>query len=156
MIFAVAGTQLPFPRLMQALDALALRHGLQVVAQTADPAFRPQAMVAHPFMAPAMFDDHLARCRLVVAHAGMGIIIAAASRARPLVLMPRQARLREHRNDHQMATARRFAGKPGLTIAEHETALEAALLAADPAPFDPAGSGQRASLIAAVRGALLA
>lgn len=156
MIFAVAGTQLPFPRLMLALDRLALRHGLDVVAQTADPAFVPQALAARPFMPPADFEDHVARCRMVIAHAGMGIVIAAASHGKPLVLMPRQARLGEHRNDHQMATARRFAGAPGLTIAEDDLALEAALLASDPPGFDPAGSGQRQGLIAAVRGALLA
>ena len=78
MIFAVAGTQLPFPRLMTALDRIAARRGLDVIAQTADPAFVATALDARPFIPPAEFYALFARAELIVAHAGMGVIIAAA------------------------------------------------------------------------------
>ena len=156
MIFAVAGTQLPFPRLMRALDAIAARRGLEVVAQTADPGFAAVALDARPFMAPDAFDDHVRRAAIVVAHAGMGVIIAAAEHNKPLILMGRKASLGEHRNDHQLATVRRFAGLPGLRVVEDEAGLEVALaeLADDPRGLDLAASPMRASLIAALRQAI--
>ncbi|MFA7585207.1 MAG: glycosyltransferase [Novosphingobium sp.] len=150
----MAGTQLPFLRLMRSLDAIAARHRLDVVAQTADPGFVAQAMRTRPFLAPSDFDAHVAAAELVVAHAGMGVIIAAAEHGKPLVLMPRRAELGEHRNDHQQATARRFAGACGLRLAEDEASLEAAVLAADRVGFGLVASHRRHSLIEAVRRAL--
>ena len=153
MIFAVAGTQLPFPRLMSALDAIAARRGLEVLAQTADPAFVSRSITAHPFMAPDEFDRHVGRSRIIVAHAGMGIIIAAAEHRKPLILMGRKASLGEHRNDHQLATVRRFAGIPGLRVVEDEAGLEAALaeLDGDACGLDLAASANRQGLIEALR-----
>lgn len=156
MIFAVAGTQLPFPRLMTALDAIAARRGLDVVAQTADPGFAPRALVARPFMAPDEFDSHVMRSRIIVAHAGMGIIIAAAEHRKPLILMGRKASLGEHRNDHQLATVRRFQGLPGLRAVDDEAGLEAALaeLAEDGRGLDLSASENRHGLIEALRRAI--
>lgn len=151
MIFAVAGTQLPFPRLMTALDNVAARRGLEVVAQTADPAFVPRAMNAVPFMPPDEFEAHVARCAIMVAHAGMGAIIAAAGHRKPLILMPRQASLGEHRNDHQQATARRFAGMPGLRVAGTEVELEEALRSNTPGGFGLAAPECRRTLVDALR-----
>ncbi len=45
----------------------------------------------------------------IVAHAGMGTILTALEMGKPLLVMPRRAALGEHRNDHQLATASRFA-----------------------------------------------
>lgn len=151
VIFAVAGTQLPFPRLMTALDNAAARRGLEVVAQTADPAFVPRAMKAVPFMPPDEFEAHVARCAMMVAHAGMGAIIAAAGHRKPLILMPRQSGLGEHRNDHQHATARRFAGAPGLRVVGTEAELEEALCSNAPGGFGIAAPERRRTLVDALR-----
>lgn len=150
MIFAVAGTQLPFSRMMTALDAIAGRTGIDVIAQTADPAFVAQAMDARAFIPPAEFNRLFAEAELVVAHAGMGVIIEAAGQKKPLILMGRKAALGEHRNDHQLATVRRFTGMPGLAVVEDEAELEAAI-AAPRHGFDLAGSPSRAELIATIR-----
>jgi UDP-N-acetylglucosamine transferase subunit ALG13 len=58
-----------------------------------------------------------------VAHAGMGSILTALEIGKPLVIMPRRAALGEHRNDHQLATAQRFAGRDGVAVAIDETEL---------------------------------
>ena len=71
----------------------------------------------------------------VVAHAGIGTILGALELGKPTVVMPRRAALGEHRNDHQLATARRFSG-PGIAVAldEHELAAELGRMAS---PADP-------------------
>lgn len=150
MILAVAGTQLPFPRLMTALDAVAARRGLDVVAQTADPDFVAGAMNARAFMPPSEFHALFAEADLIVAHAGMGVIIEAAQQAKPLILMGRRADLGEHRNDHQLATLRRFAGLPGLSAVADEAELDAAIVGPR-VGFGLVPSPARAELIATLR-----
>jgi hypothetical protein len=57
-----------------------------------------------------------------VAHAGMGTILSALELGTPVLVMPRRAALGEQRNDHQVATARRFKqlGGVGVAFDEHE------------------------------------
>ena len=60
---------------------------------------------------------------LVVAHAGMGSIITALELGKQIIVMPRRAELGEHRNDHQVASARRFAQQGRIVVALDETEL---------------------------------
>lgn len=150
MIFAIAGTQLPFPRLMNALDAIAGRHGLDILAQTADPGFSAVNIRTEVFLRGAAFDNAMAQARMIVAHAGIGAIMTAAELRKPMIIMPRRADLGEHRNDHQLATANRFADVPGLTVVHDEAALEKALLARDVVPVSFTNQGRVTSLISAV------
>ena len=59
----------------------------------------------------------------IVAHAGMGTILSALELGKPLLVMPRVAALGEHRNDHQLATAKRFAETGHVAVAEDAEAL---------------------------------
>lgn len=124
MIFVTVGTQLPFDRLIEAVDnwAQANTH-IKVIAQTGPSGFLPRALVASEFMAPEIFDRHFSEADLIVAHAGMGSILGALSSAKPIIIMPRSAKLGEHRNDHQRATADRFRTRPGIMVADDETNL---------------------------------
>lgn len=133
------------------MDNVAARRGLEVVAQTVDPAFVPSAMTAIPFILPDEFDAHVARCTMIVAHAGIGVIIAAAEHRKPLIIMPREAGLGEHRNDHQLATARRCEGMPGLQVVRTEMELENAICSAPPAGLAITAPERRQALIAALR-----
>jgi hypothetical protein len=53
----------------------------------------------------------------------MGTILSALELGTPTLVMPRRAALGEHRNDHQMATARWFADLGGVTVAFDEAQL---------------------------------
>ena len=57
----------------------------------------------------------------------MGTILTALELGTPIVVMPRRAALGEHRNDHQLATARRFAEQGSIGVAFDEAELHAAL-----------------------------
>ncbi len=50
----------------------------------------------------AIFDDS----DLIIAHAGMGIILKSLVSGKPIIIMPRMLNLKEHMTDHQIATAR--------------------------------------------------
>lgn len=65
--------------------------------------------------------------QVIVSHAGMGSLLTALRHRRPILIMPRKASLGEHRNDHQMATARWMEGRPGVTVAWDEAMIGEAL-----------------------------
>ncbi|MFY0620755.1 MAG: glycosyltransferase family 28 protein [Pelagimonas sp.] len=128
MIFATVGTQLPFDRLLGALDSWAGgQHRTSVFAQTGRSGSDFHNLECTPFMAPSMFRDAVERARVIVGHAGMGTILTAAELGKPVIIMPRRAAFGEHRNDHQLATASEMRKLPNVLVAEDETQLSEAL-----------------------------
>ena len=141
MIFVTVGTQLPFPRLIDAMNDLAPALDEPVIAQTStatpEELARWTALDVRPFLEPSAFGPLMTAARVVVAHAGMGSILSAQRWQKPLVIMPRRHALQEHRNDHQMATARHFQDRPGIHVAWEAVDLAPFLNRADlPAAVD--------------------
>jgi UDP-N-acetylglucosamine transferase subunit ALG13 len=121
MIFVTVGTQLPFDRLVEAVDEWAGSHpDIAVRAQVNGGSYVPRSIDAVKSLSPSQFAQCFAQASLVVAHAGMGTIIPALDVGKPLVLLPRLASLGEHRNDHQVGTARHFARFACIRVAESE------------------------------------
>jgi UDP-N-acetylglucosamine transferase subunit ALG13 len=131
VIFVTVGSQLPFCRLIRAVDAWCAATGrTDVVGQVGalgPDHYRPRHFKWDQFIAPGKFDELTTQADLIIAHAGMGSIIGALRNAKPIVIMPRRASLGEHRNEHQLATASRFAGRQNVYVADDEVALPAAL-----------------------------
>jgi UDP-N-acetylglucosamine transferase subunit ALG13 len=124
VIFVTVGVQLPFDRLIRAVDDWAERRGRHdVVAQVGSSEYVPHALEARSFLPASDFRDLVDEAELVVAHAGMGSIITAFELGKPIVVLPRRASLHEHRNDHQLATARRMAAHANIRVADDEDAL---------------------------------
>ena len=132
-LFLTVGTQLPFDRLVQALDAWAGMHcheDLAIFGQigpVSSDGYRPQNFACMSFLEPEEFDRRFADATHIIAHAGMGTIISALVAEKPLLIMPRRARLGEQRNDHQLATVRQFKHRPGIWAVEDETGLASKL-----------------------------
>ncbi len=138
MILVTAGNDLAFNRLMRHADSWAKAHPDEpMLAQTGRlgrtdyvPTFMPWVEL----LQANQFEQHCREAKLIIAHAGMGSIITALAGGKPIVILPRLAQLKEHRNDHQMATARRFTGRSGLFVALEESELAVAIAKALTAP----------------------
>lgn len=110
MIFIIVGTQEPFDRLIRYMDEWAGITGYyDIVAQIAEASYKPSNFRWFEFAPVSEFDKQFREAHLIVSHAGMGSIISALQYAKPIIVMPRLASLKEHRNDHQVATARSFS-----------------------------------------------
>lgn len=157
MIFLTIGTQLPFDRLVRAVDEWrADRPDAEVFGQIADPGetgYRPLNFEWRAMLSPQDFDEMLDRASLIVAHAGMGSIISALMRGAPAIIMPRRAEFKEHRNDHQIATAKRLGERPGVNVAWDEAELPKLLdkLTLETETKEPIGPFAAPSLIEAIR-----
>lgn len=154
-ILVTVGTELPFDRLVGAIDDWAGQRDRsdEVFAQVGHTTRPPRHIGWTRLIDAPDFRRLFASAELIVAHAGMGTIIAALEQARPLIVVPRHAELGEHRNDHQLATVARLADLGLIDAASDEIELTARLdltdrvhqpVAAIPATADP-------ELLAAVR-----
>jgi UDP-N-acetylglucosamine transferase subunit ALG13 len=126
VILLAVGTQEPFDRLVRAVDQWVGESGHALFGQlgrVGPESYRPANFPWAPLLPAADFEARFAAAPLVIAHAGMGAIIAALSAAKPLVIMPRRASLGEHRNEHQLATVEKFRERPGIFVADDETML---------------------------------
>lgn len=119
VIFLTVGSQMPFDRLVKAVDlwagACARQH--DILAQIGDTGFRPQHMQYERALAPDKFKQACLDAEMIIGHAGMGTVLTAFELAKPLVVLPRHGARQETRNDHQVATARWLAQRAGVWVA---------------------------------------
>ncbi len=123
-IFVTVGAQMPFDRLVLGVDAWAAEHpGHEVFAQIGPGAQLPKTIAYTEFLEPPQFRERVECCDVLVAHAGMGSILTALQHGKPVLVMPRRGDLRETRNDHQVATAKRFRAMDKVAVAMDEQEL---------------------------------
>jgi len=125
LIFATVGSQMPFDRMVIALEKWAQSQSpaLTIVAQIGNSNLKPSSLKTVASLLPAEFREHVLAAEVVVSHAGMGVVLTALELGKPLVIMPRLGSLSETRNDHQVATAKWLADKPGIFVCMAETEL---------------------------------
>lgn len=124
MNFVTVGHQMPFDRLVRAVDDWAMRAGRNnILAQVGRSGYRPQAFGAVEFLEPREFQRCMREASAIVAHAGTGTVIAALEQGKPLLVLPRQAALGETRNDHHVTTARHFAENGSIRAALDDRGL---------------------------------
>ena len=146
MIFVTIGTQFPFDRLIEMLDRIAPELDEEIYAQVLTGKYNPKHIKTLDFIEPDEFEEVFVQARLVVAHDGMGTILSALRRSKPLVIFPRIAALGEHRNEHQTATALMIKEKSYAYVATDEEELRQ-LLHKDLRPLKSIGEFASESLI---------
>ena len=128
MIFVTVGSQLPFDRLTTAVDAWAAgQPQIELFGQVGNTDGPPLNFASVATMTPAEYQKRFAEADLIIAHAGMGTIIAALELGKPMLMLPRLGRLKESRNDNQVGTARHFSSFGLFEVVESETEIPARL-----------------------------
>lgn len=123
MILITVGTQFPFDRLVSAIDDWCQNKQVEVIAQVGESSMIFNNLKAYKNLSPAQFDQYLIDAELVVSHAGMGTIINCLLKNKPVIIMPRDSDLGEHRNQHQRATCSQFSQIDGIYVAYNVTDL---------------------------------
>ncbi len=124
MIFVTVGAQMPFDRLIVALDHWAgTSKRTDIFAQIGETDFRPKHIRWTKCVDPDRFRELVESAEVIVAHAGMGSVLTALELGKPIIVMPRRGALHETRNDHQVATARQLDNQGLATVAWDECEL---------------------------------
>lgn len=153
MIFVTVGSDMPFDRLVQVVDEwVGMTGRTDVFAQIGNTSWTPRFLQSARFLSPPEFSSRLDSASQVISHAGMGTILSALHRGKPILVMPRRASLRETRNEHQLATVRRLVEMGRVAVAFDETQLRSRLDDLDrlPAP-ERIGSFAEPRLLNALR-----
>jgi UDP-N-acetylglucosamine transferase subunit ALG13 len=128
MIFVTVGDALPFDRLVLTVDQWAKARGrTDVFAQIGASITPPSFIQWTDRLDPREFQSRMRDADVIIAHAGMGTILSALSLGKPVLVFPRRGDLKETRNDHQVATVRRFSAAGMIAAAETEAELIAQL-----------------------------
>ncbi len=123
-IFVTVGTDLPFDRLVKTVDQWAAANDeVEVFAQIGETEFKPKRIAYSKLLEPAVFKQKFTSADLIVSHAGMGTILSSLQFRKPLLVMPRKASLGEHRNEHQLATAKYLTELGKINVAADENEL---------------------------------
>jgi UDP-N-acetylglucosamine transferase subunit ALG13 len=119
MIFLTVGSEFNFDRLVAAIDSLIAEAIVteEVVAQIGYGSYRPQHMAWVPTMPHIVYNKHIQKSSGVISHSGMGTIIQCLQMEKPLLVMPRLKNLKEHVNDHQSGTAKKFEERGSILVA---------------------------------------
>jgi UDP-N-acetylglucosamine--N-acetylmuramyl-(pentapeptide) pyrophosphoryl-undecaprenol N-acetylglucosamine transferase len=129
LLFATVGATLPFPRLVEAVAALKASGEIfeEVLIQTGVGAAAPAGA---PCVETLSFDEVqaiLSQADIVVCHGGTGSLITALRHGCRVIVMPRQAALKEHYDNHQAEISHAFAVRSMVTIANTTEELAVAL-----------------------------
>lgn len=119
-IFVTVGFEsFPFNRLLQAIDEGVKEKLISppVLIQAGHSSYQPLCCPAKRFLPFDEILDYLKKAEIVVSHAGVGTTLLALSLGKIPVLFPRQAKYREHVDDHQMEYARKMEQQKKVLVA---------------------------------------
>jgi UDP-N-acetylglucosamine transferase subunit ALG13 len=153
MIFVTVGTDLPFDRMMRVIDGWARETGRDdVFAQIGEGGWEPEHIRFASFLQPPEFARRFQAASVIISHAGMGTILSALHHRKPILVMPKRASLGEHRNEHQLATARRMMELGNVNVAFDENELRGRLdRLGELKPPMPIGESASAGLVHGLR-----
>ena len=145
MIFVTVGSQVPFDRMINAVEKWAIARGRakEIIYQIGN-GVPPETGEWKRALLPEKYNQLCKKADLIVGHAGTGIWMTAAELGSRLILFPRRfATYHEHRNEHQYEMCRHVESTGAVTIAFTEEELFIYLDAPDTIKI-PISNGARA------------
>lgn len=109
MIFITVGTQAPFDRLVELIDTWPDINKYNCFAQIADTNYTPNNFPFTNYLNEQQFEELFNKAQVIISHAGMGTIISCLRSKKLILTLPRLAKYKEHRNNHQVDTTVAFS-----------------------------------------------
>lgn len=112
MIFVTVGSQkFQFNRLLKEIDESIENKVIneEVFAQIGVSDYKPQNYKYKEFVTQDEFNKYLDEARLIITHAGTGVIVNAIKKGKKVIGIPRLSKFGEHVDDHQIQLLNEFA-----------------------------------------------
>ncbi len=131
MILLTAGAQLPFERMsmlaLRCAEALPDENVLYQAGPGGSAFFGkkklPGNLRVEEFIEPEQYQRIVKDARCVITHAGMGNLLSLLEQDVPFLVLPRLLQYGEHRNDHQLDTARAMQERSGIEFYSNSDSL---------------------------------
>lgn len=109
MIFGAVGTNSwDFTRLIKELDNISHEIDEKVIIQIGNNVYTPKNAEYFSFISKNEIEKIYENSRVIVSHAGIGIILSAIRYNKPIIIIPRMKKYGEHFDDHQSDTAKKL------------------------------------------------
>lgn len=125
MIFVTVGSgPLDFTRLVKKMDEIAMEIGVETIIQQGFTQYDPTYAKSFAFVPYEQALAFFKRARIIVGHASAGPIMYARQFNKPLIVFPRDGRLKELIDNHQIETAKAIDGSSRMIeVVYHEEDL---------------------------------
>lgn len=136
-IFVAVGTsQRGFDRLLRWLDDLRQQGAVQIpiAAQRGHAHHIPRNYPSDPFLPSHQLEARIAQAKLVICHAGAGLLGTCIRHGKRPIVVPRLARFGEAINDHQLMLAKALSASGQALLVQEKRELLPAIQAALAAP----------------------
>ncbi|MCD6478166.1 MAG: beta-1,4-galactosyltransferase [Candidatus Aenigmarchaeota archaeon] len=125
MILVAVGTDRhEFRRLVKAADKLAEKMKERIVIQIGRTKLIPKNCEWFDILPEEEFQKYLKKARVVVTHAGVGLIVDALKAKKPTVVVPRRKDLNEHVDNHQFQIAKEMDNEGKVVMCEDVSKLK--------------------------------
>ena len=112
MILVTLGTQkFKMNRLIEAIDEYAKTIEEEVFVQRGNSTYTPLYCKYENFVEREQFTKMIQNCSVLITHSGVGSIMTGLNANRPVIVVPRLAKFKEHVDDHQTQIAAAFSKK---------------------------------------------
>lgn len=141
MILVTLGTQdKHFTRLIMMVDELIKQGEIQeeVYVQAGSTSYQSDKMKIFDYIDMEAYEKLLDQCDILITHGGVGTIVSALKDGKKIIGVAREARYKEHHNDHQKEIIETFSSQGLILKAEDTVSLKKALHQAKnfvPKPF---------------------
>ncbi len=141
MILVTLGTQdKHFTRLIMMVDELIKQGEIkeEVYVQAGSTSYHSDKMKIFDYIDMEAYEKLLDQCDILITHGGVGTIVSALKDGKKIIGVAREARYKEHHNDHQKEIIETFSSQGLILKAEDTASLKVALHQAKnfvPKPF---------------------
>ena len=128
MIFVTVGhASWGFVRLIEEMDCIAGKIDEKVIIQIGHTNYEPKNAKYFRFTSNEEIEELYMNVRVIVSHAGVGTIVSAIRRNKPIIVVPRRMKYGEHFDDHQVEIARELERERRIKVVWDIEELEEAL-----------------------------
>lgn len=128
MILVTVGTSSwDFTRLLREMDRIAEVIDEEVVMQISDINYEVKNAKYFRFTSACEINALYEQASVIISHAGVGCIISALKKDKPIIIIPRRKKFREHFDDHQVDIARELEREGKVKVVWDIETLESAI-----------------------------
>jgi beta-1,4-N-acetylglucosaminyltransferase len=127
MILVIVGLVQAYERLIKKMDEISQHMDEEIIIQLGKTKYIPKNASYFNYKSEKEFRKLFEDARLIVCHCGVGTILTALEKGKPVVVLPRKKEYSEHIDDHQLELAKELEKDERIKVIYDENKLNTKL-----------------------------